>query len=462
MATLQFLGATRTVTGSKYLISANGVTAMIDCGLFQGLKELRLRNWQPPPVDIWKLSAVILTHSHIDHTGYLPCLVRQGYEGPVYASTGTSDLCKLLLPDSGRIQEEDARYANRMGFSKHKPALPLYSERDAKAALRLFSPLHYNQPVTLGPGFEFRFISAGHIVGSSFVQVILTENDRKTTILFSGDLGRYDVPVLNDPTPVSEADYIIVESTYGNRLHDRTPVKDQLAEVIKRTVERGGTLIIPAFAVGRTQELLYYLRELEAEGKIPVLPVRLDSPMAQFATRRYIQNPEDHDEEMQELIEKHINPFATRLFSFGGVPKGEENETAPGIIISASGMATGGRVLNYLKEYLPDPRTTVLFVGFQAEGTRGRKLLEGDSEIKIHGEMIPVRAEIASISNLSAHADYNEILRWLGEFKRAPRRIFITHGEPQAAESLREKIEEKFGWQTEIPGYLDSFDLTAE
>lgn len=461
MAELQFLGAAKTVTGSKYLLSVGNLNVMVDCGLFQGLKELRLRNWDTPPIDLERLEAIILTHAHIDHSGYLPRLVSLGYDGPVYVSKGTADLCRILLPDSGKLQEEDADYANKKGFSKHKPARPLYTERDARAALRLIYPLQYEESFNLGPQLSFRLISAGHILGSSFVYVTLREQGEERTIVFSGDLGRYDVPILNDPSQVEEADYIVVESTYGDRLHDRRPAKDQLAEVINRTVARGGTIIIPAFAVGRTQELLYYLRELEDEKRIPILPVRLDSPMAQSATQRYLSDREDHDKEMSELLAKHINPFATHSFSMGGYREDMRSDrpTRPHIIISASGMATGGRVLYHLKECLPDERATVLMVGFQAEGTRGRRLLEGESEIKIHGEMIPVRAEIASISNLSAHADYQETLRWLEGFRRAPRTIFITHGEPAAAAALKEKIEAKFGWPAIVPNYGDCVHL---
>lgn len=460
MAKIKFLGATQTVTGSKYLLSVNDTNILIDCGLFQGLKELRLRNWDAPPIDVNTLSAVILTHAHIDHSGYLPKLVSLGYNGPVYASRGTADLCKILLPDSARLQEEDAHYANKEGFSKHRPAKPLYTEEDAKEALQLFEPLHYEQTVEISPECSFRLISAGHIMGSSFVYMTLTEDDKKTTVLFSGDLGRYDVPVLNDPTAVAEADYIVVESTYGDRLHAGTPAKDQLAEVISRAAKRRGAIIIPAFAVGRTQEILYYLRELEDEKRIPILPVRLDSPMAQSATQQYLQYIDDHDKEMRELIHRHVNPFQTHSFGFGRYRETVRPQNGhPYIVISASGMATGGHVLHHLKECLPDPNSTVIFAGFQAEGTRGRRLVEGEKEIKIHGEMIPVRAEIVSISNLSAHADYQETLRWLGEFRHSPRTIFITHGELPAAEALKQKIEEKFGWKAIIPNYADSFDL---
>lgn len=459
MAKLQFLGAARTVTGSKYVVEVRGRSYMVDCGLFQGLKELRLRNWETLPIAPQDIEAVVLTHAHVDHTGYLPRLVKNGFRGSVYATTGTAEISRIVLPDSGKLQEEDAKLANRQGYSKHKPALPLYTESDAKRALKLLKSVGYDEEVRLGPGLKFRFLSAGHILGSSFVNMQIHEKDLHISLLFSGDLGRYNVPILNDPTPVYEADYIVVESTYGNRLHDRRPVKELLADVINRTTSRGGRVIIPAFAVGRTQEILYYLRELESEQAIPILPVIIDSPMAYYTTKHYIRGRADHDEEMRELIRRHINPLETASFHFGGKRGGSVTAKEPAIVISASGMATGGRVLNHLKACLPDPNSTIVFVGFQAEGTRGRRLLDGESEVKIHGEMVPVRAEITYISNLSAHADYEEILYWLSHFRKPPKRLFITHGELEAAKALQERVVEQFGWDVEIPNYLDSYEL---
>lgn len=456
IAKLQFLGAAKTVTGSKYVVEARGRKYMIDCGLFQGLKELRLRNWEPLPIAARELEAVVLTHAHVDHTGYLPRLVKDGFRGPVYATTGTAEILRIVLPDSGRLQEEDAKLANKQGYSKHKPALPLYTESDAKRALKLLESVGYDEEVRLGSGLSFSFLNAGHILGSSFVNMRIKEKS-SVSLLFSGDLGRYNAPILNDPTPVYEADYIVVESTYGNRLHDRASPKKLLADIINSTSSRGGRVVIPAFAVGRTQEILYYIRELESERSIPVLPVIIDSPMAYYTTKHYIRAKADHDEETRELIRRHINPLETASFHFGG--KRGATGTDPAIVISASGMATGGRVLNHLKACLPDPNSTVVFVGFQAEGTRGRRLLDGDKEVKIHGEMVPVRAKITYISNLSAHADYEETLYWLSHFRRPPKRLFITHGEVEAAEALRKRVIEKFGWETAIPDYLDSYDL---
>lgn len=459
--TLDFLGAAKTVTGSKYIVTLGGQKVMVDCGLFQGWKELRLKNWEPLPVDPRSLSALILTHAHIDHTGYLPKLVREGFSGTVYATPGTAELSNLMLPDSGRLQEEDARLANRKGFSKHAPAKPLYTEREALASLRLFQRVPYGQTVKLGKDVLFRFTSAGHILGSSFVELSLEDGPGKPfTLVFSGDLGRYDAPILEDPSTLRDADYLVVESTYGDRLHDKASVKDQLAAVVGRTAARGGKLIIPAFAVGRTQEVLYYLRELEDERRIPILPVLVDSPMAQQATYRYVKGRADHDREMKALLDRHVNPLATHSFSFGQRSAARSLRPGPGIVVSASGMATGGRVLNHLAACLPDPLCTVLFVGFQAGGTRGRRLKDGEKEIKIHGEMVPVKAEIASITGLSAHADYEETLRWLSTLARPPRKIFVTHGEPEAAAALARRLEDK-GLPAHVPDLGERVDLVA-
>jgi metallo-beta-lactamase family protein len=464
MARLQFLGATGTVTGSKFVLEVGGNRAMIDCGLFQGFKELRERNWEPLPLNPASIGWTLVTHAHIDHTGYLPRLVRDGFTGPIYATKATADLLKILLPDSARLQEEDAEYANRKGFSKHKPAVPLYTERDAETALKQVRAVDYNQATRLSKFLTCRFIPAGHILGSSFVEMEITEpNGSPIKLLFSGDVGRYGEPILNDPAQVDEADYLLVESTYGNRLHDDANPKERLAEIINQTVERGGKIIIPAFAIGRTQLLVYYLRELEDEGRIPVLPVAVDSPMAAAATRLYVRHKDDHDFDMQELARENRNALATRnfrLISGRNGSKGLGGESGPGIIISASGMATGGRVLHHLARYLPDPASAVVFVGYQGAGTRGRRLQDGEKEIKIHGKMIPVEARIESISSLSAHADSAELLRWLSGFKRPPRATFMIHGEPDSAEALRDKIVQELGWNVVIPSYKEIIELS--
>lgn len=451
------------MTGSKFVIEAGGTRVMVDCGLFQGLKQLRQRNWDALPINAASISRVVLTHAHIDHTGYLPRLVRDGFAGPVHATTATADLLKIMLPDSARLQEEDAEYANRKGYSKHRPALPLYTEQDANAALKHLSPSKYDATVQLSKLMAARFISAGHILGSSFVALEITEKaGAPLKVLFSGDLGRYDQPILNDPSQVDEADYLLVESTYGNRLHDHSDPKEELAAIINRTAERGGKIIIPAFALGRTQLLVYYLRELEDAGLIPVLPVSVDSPMAVNVTRLYSRHHEDHDFDMERIENLRRNPLATRNFSLvqgRAGSKGLDAQNGPAIIVSASGMATGGRVLHHLARYLPDPASAVILVGYQAAGTRGRRLQDGEKEIKIHGEWISVNAQVESMGSLSAHADSGEIMRWLKGFKRPPRATFIVHGEPDSSTALREKIVTELGWNALIPAYNEVIEL---
>lgn len=464
MTTLQFLGAAETVTGSKYLLDVHGSRVLIDCGLFQGLKQLRSRNWDALPVDPASITWTLLTHAHIDHSGYLPRLVRDGFTGPVYATTATADLLKLLLPDSARLQEEDADYANRKGFSRHRPALPLYTEQDAARTLKQVHGVQYEEDVRLNKFIAARFINAGHILGSSFIEVRITgPNSEPLKIVFSGDLGRYDEPILNDPAPEIEADYLLIESTYGNRLHDHTDPKERLAEIINATAQRGGKLIIPAFAVGRTQLLVYYIRELEDEGRIPILPVAVDSPMGSAATRLYLKHSEDHDLDMQRIRNLQKNPLATRNFSLVQGRNGSKalnSVQGPAIIISASGMATGGRVLHHLAQWLPDPASAVIFVGYQAVGTRGRRMQDGEREVRIHGQMVPVHAHVESMSSLSAHADADEIMRWLRGFNRPPRKTFIVHGELDSATALRDRIAKELGWEAVIPTYTQTVELT--
>ena len=464
MPTLQFLGAAGTVTGSKFLLDVHGSRMMIDCGLFQGLKQLRIRNWQPLDVSPSSISWVLLTHAHIDHSGYLPRLVRDGFKGQVLATPATADLLKIMLPDSAKLQEEDADYANRRGFSKHQPALPLYTIQDASAALKLVRKVNYEQEVPLNKFLKARFVPAGHILGSCFIEILINEPNRQPLkVVCSGDLGRYDEPILNDPGVAYDADYLLVESTYGNRLHDHSNPKDRLAEVVNSTVARGGKIIFPAFAVGRTQLLVYYLRELEDEGRIPVLPVAVDSPMGSEATRLYVKHETDHDFDMQRIRNLRRNPLATRNFSLVQGRAGSKalnDASGSAIIISASGMATGGRVLHHLARWLPDPASTVIFAGYQAVGTRGRRLQDGEKQIKIHGQIIPVRAHIESISSLSAHADSSEIMRWLRGFTRPPRRTFIVHGELNSATALRDLIIKDLGWDVVIPVHNETVELT--
>jgi metallo-beta-lactamase family protein len=458
MTQLTFLGASRTVTGSKYLLEHNGTRVLIDCGLFQGLKELRLRNWSAFPVPPTSIHAVVLTHAHLDHVGYLPRLVSQGYRGRVYCTSGTKDLCQLVLPDSGRIQEEDARQANRHGYSRHHPALPLYAESDALRALTLLQPVSYQRPVTVAAGVSIEFIIAGHLLGSSYV---LARLDGGRTVLFGGDLGRYGRPVLPDPSPAPQADVVLVESTYGDRDHLVDDNGEQLADIIKDTAERGGKLIVPAFAIGRVEELLYWIRRLEQERRVPVMPVFVDSPMASEALNYYSAHVAELDPNMRPA-RKAVSTFATARFQVVMSPQQSKQLTASrrsAIVISSSGMATGGRVLHHLAAALPDAKNTVLFVGFQAAGTRGRNLVDGATEVKIHGQFIPVRARIARNDTMSAHADRSEILQWLRTIPQAPGTLCLVHGEPGPMDALKAAVGEQLGWKARTPAHGETILL---
>ena len=464
MASIRFLGAAGTVTGSRYLVRAAGAQVLVDAGLFQGAKELRLRNWAPFPVPAESLDAVVLTHAHIDHTGALPLLARQGLRARTWCTPATRDLCHLLLPDSGRLQEEEARYANQRGYSKHAPrALPLYGESDALSALKLLHPLPYLSRREIAPGLAITFRRAGHILGSATVEMEIAEPGRAPArILFSGDLGRYGVPILADPDPAPAADELLVESTYGDRLHTES-ARDVLRDEIRAAVARGGAVVIPAFAIGRTQEILYDLRAMEQAGEIPELPVFVDSPMAVDATPIYLAHREDQDEEMARILAEGGEPLRPARVRFARSPeqsKAINRESGPCIILSASGMATGGRVLHHLALRLPDPRCTVLLVGFQAGGTRGARLQAGEKEIRIHGEMVPVRARVASISGFSAHADHAGVARWLATLPRPPRRAFCVHGEPAALEAQAGRLR-AMGWNAVVPRYLEEFPIGA-
>ena len=463
---LTFMGAARTVTGSKHLLDTGTAKVLVDCGLFQGLKELRERNWQDPPFDPRALDSVLITHAHIDHTGYLPRLVRQGFKGPVFCSRGTADLLKILLPDAGRLQEDDADYRNRHKLTRHKPALPLYTEKDAFAALKLIHPLPNNgEAVEVGPGIRAGFRIAGHILGSSLVLVEIdgAGTDRSgRRVLFSGDLGHYDQPIIQDPVAPSACDYLLVESTYGDRLHDPEDPKIALARIIKDAVERDSPVLIPAFAVGRTQELLYLIRELEDEKAIPILPVYVDSPMAAAATAAYGKRKEEHDEAYASVLAGKQHPLRTHsLVTVSSIAESKRLNDVHGarVIISASGMMTGGRVLHHALRLVPDPDATTVFVGYQAAGTTGRRILSGEREVKILGQWAPVRCRMARIGGFSAHADWKEILHWLEGMPTAPRRTFLTHGEPPAANAMANHIKERFGWPVEVPVYGQRFDL---
>ena len=453
MTTLQFLGAAGTVTGSKYLLETGGYRLLVDCGLFQGLKELRLRNWTPLPIHPASVNSVLLTHAHIDHSGYLPRFVRDGFDGTVYATRATKALLEILLPDSARLQEEDAAYANRHHYSKHKPALPLYTEKDARAALKLVEGVDYGEDVRLGKHLRARFITAGHILGSSFISVELSEPNRAPIkVLFSGDIGRYDEPILNDPAPVDEADYLLVESTYGDRVHPPDDDGAQLADIVTSVAARGGKLVIPAFAIGRVEEVIYWLKKLEDEKRIPSLPVFVDSPMAARALQFYSQRADELDPEMQPVA-RHICAFCTRRMTTVASPQQSKELVAsrqPAIVIASSGMATGGRVLYHLQAVLPNERHSVLFVGFQAAGTRGRALLEGAQAVHIKGRDVGVRAQIHHLNSMSAHADSDEIMRWVGNFTTPPGAIYLVHGEPTALAALQTRMATEKGWQAHI------------
>ena len=449
--TLQFLGAAGTVTGSKFLVTVGRQRMLLDCGLFQGVKDLRLRNWRPPPFAAADLDAVVLSHAHLDHSGYLPLLVRNGFRGPIHCTPGSQDLLRVLLLDSAHIQEDEAARANRYGYSKHKPALPLYTTGDAEAALALVEPHPYGTPFAVGQGVTAVLRRAGHILGSAIIELDIG-TPPALKLVDSGDLGRGNHPILRDRDPVTEADVLLVESTYGDRVH-APDAAETLARIVRESAARGGALLVPAFAVGRTQELIWTLRQLEEAGKVPVLPVYIDSPMAINVTDIYCRHPDDHNLDMKLLMDEKRCPLCCKQYHLARTPqesKALNERRDPIIIISASGMATGGRILHHLKERLPDEHTTVLLPGFQVEGTRGRALQDGARSVRIHGQDIPVRARIETLDGLSAHADRDEIVRWLRGFTRPPRQVYVVHGEPHAAQSLAELVRTQFGWNVQV------------
>ena len=458
---LQFLGAAGGVTGSKFLFSYGDDQLLIDCGLFQGLKDLRQRNWAQVPIDLQRLRAVILTHAHIDHSGYLPRIVSKGYRGPVFATPATCDLLRVMLPDAAHLQEEEARYANQKGYSKHAPALPLYTVEDAEQSLKLLCPTMVGESVEVIKGVPLEFGRVGHILGAGSARLSFEVNGQRRTLVDSGDLGRYDRPILKDPEPAGTADWLLIESTYGNRLHAKDS-EIELRDLIKETAQRRGCLVIPAFAIGRTQDLLYTIRKMEDDGEIPLIPVHVDSPMGLEATEIYSRHSDEHNFEMAKLRDQARCPISSRHMVIDKTPeqsKAINSLKGPLIIISASGMATGGRVLHHLRHRLPNPETTVLLAGYQAEGTRGRLLQDGAKEVKLLGEVVPVRAQIKVLDGFSAHADQGEILRWLGTFKKAPRMTYIVHGEPPAATALADVIRERLKWKVEVAKYQQKVAL---
>jgi metallo-beta-lactamase family protein len=449
---IEFLGGAGTVTGSKYLVRHENQKILIDCGLFQGLKTLRVRNWNPLPVNVSEIDAVVLTHAHVDHSGYIPRLIKDGFRGKIYASEATFELCKILLPDSGYLMEEEAAYLNKRQKTKHSPALPLFTQAEAEEALRYFSPVPFDSRVNLGNDVSFELAYAGHIFGAA--QIILQCGERK--IAFTGDIGRMQDPLLYPPAKLPGADYLVLESTYGNRLHQKTNIADALEKIICETHARGGVIIIPAFAVGRAQILMYYLAELRKAGRIPEFPMYLNSPMAENASDLLMKYRELHRLSVEDcnatcnIVEYVRTPEQSRWLN---------EQSGPMLIISASGMLTGGRVLHHIKAFAGDERNVILLTGFQAAGTRGEALQRGAEQIKIHGDYVTIRAQVRELENISAHADYGEILGWLETCNIGPKRVFVTHGEPVASDELRRRLIDKFGWHAMVPDHGQTVEL---
>lgn len=462
MSKITFLGATGTVTGSRFLLDVRGRNILIDCGLFQGLKANRLKNWDPFPFPPQEIEKVFLTHAHIDHSGYVPRFCKEGFSGHVHCTYATSDLCEILLKDSAHLHEEDARWANKKGFSRHKPALPLYTVADSELALSLFSPLYYGEHCKIGSDIRVKLKDAGHMLGSSFVDIKTTENGASRKIFFCGDFGRPDRPLMSDPVQAFNVDYLVLESTYGSRLHKNVSAEEELARVIRGSANRGGVLLIPAFSVGRTQILLYMIRELEEQGKIRSMPVYMDSPMSINATGIFEKHIADLDLTARVKILEGKKILHPKQLTFCKSPRESRaiNEIrGKAIIISASGMVNGGRILHHMIQRLPHPQNTVLFIGYQAEGTRGRQILEGAERVKMHGQQVPVKARIENIQGFSGHPDSNEIIAWLMGFNRPPEKTFIVHGEPESSAALARRIQDKFGWKVEVPEFGQSFEL---
>ena len=457
---LTFLGAAKIVTGSSYLLEVGTQKVLIDCGMFQGSKNITAFNRREFYYDPTSIDCVLLTHSHIDHSGLLPKLCKSGFKGSIYATRVTNELCGIMLPDSAHIQEFDAEIANRKGQrAGKKPVEPLYTIDDAYACLGHFSPVDYDKDVTLSENVVVRFRDAGHILGSAILEVFVTEEGKTTKLLFSGDLGQPGQPIIKDPTLIEEADYVITESTYGNRLHENYDKEEQLATIINASVARGGNIVIPSFAVGRTQTILYYLHNLLKAGKIPDMPVIIDSPLAISATDIFLHNTQDYDSVAKEMLYKeHDNPLhmpQLRFTKTADESKALNNLDQPAIIISASGMADAGRILHHLKHNLWRPESSVLFVGYQAQGSLGRRLVEGATKVKVLGEEISVKATIYSLDGFSAHADQEQLITWLSYLKTKPANVFLVHGEPEMSEPFAELLKEKLGFSTYIPNYGD-------
>ena len=462
MAKLTFLGAAGCVTGSKYLVEAAGKRLLVDCGIFQGSQELQDRNYKPLPVDPKTIAYVVLTHAHLDHTGWLPVLVKSGYRGPIFANPATIELTTILLKDSAHLQQEDTLHARIHKDSRHANPEPLYTAEDVDPTLKQIKSMPRGGSFDISSEFRVASYDAGHILGSSSLELTLTEGNRKTVTLFSGDIGRYNQPILKDPTtPPSKADVLVCESTYGNREHPDGDPAELLAQIVNRVAKRGGSIVIPSFAIGRTQTFMYHLRQLEDQQRIPRLPVYVDSPMALSATELYLKHKEDHDLEYarEEDSGGKGDPLNVREFHLTRSveeSKAINNVKTPCIIISASGMVSGGRVLHHLVRRLPDARNAVILAGFQAEGTRGRALQEGAKSLSLYGQVVPVCAEIAEMGQFSAHAGKSELLRWLTALPAPPKQTYLTHGEPVAAQALQAAISEKFQWRAAVARYLDT------
>lgn len=476
MAYIQFLGAAGTVTGSKHLINTgdpsgkNGFQVLIDCGLFQGPKEWRERNWRDTPVPAKEIDAVILTHAHLDHCGWIPRLVKEGFRGSIYATPPTIDLCGIILPDSGHLQEEDAAFYNKVQKSKHTPALPLYTFEEAQSSLQYFKPVNIGEEVQLSPELSFRFVRAAHILGSSMAEISLRLDGQLRRMLFTGDIGRVrdqkiapGKVVHSGPIEGEVADVLVMESTYGNRVHPKSDPLPELATLITSTARRGGSVIVPAFAIERTQKFVFILKQLIESQEIPRLPIFCDSPMAIKAVEIFLKHDEEYSEETREMIRKYGSPLRWPGFIFASTPEESKKINAnsmPSVIISSSGMATGGRILHHLAQRLPDPRNLVLFIGFQAPGTRGFAIKSRTEEIKIFGDYVPIRAQVAALEQFSDHADTPELLQWLRTFRNGPGATYLVHGEPNASGQLREMIKEELGWNVQVAQYLEKVEVT--
>ena len=477
MAYIQFLGAAGTVTGSKHLINTSGdltgrdgFQVLIDCGMFQGPKEWRERNWQPLPLPAQSIDAVILTHAHLDHCGWIPRLVKEGFKGPIYATSATIDLCGIILPDSGHLQEEDAEFYNKTKKSKHDPALPLYTLEEAEGSLQYFKPVQVEQTIQLSPDISFRFVRAAHILGSCMAEITLKTNGQTRQMLFTGDIGRVrDVTIApgkvvhSGPQEGEKADVLVMESTYGNRVHPDEDPRPALAAAIRKTVERGGSIIVPAFAVERTQKFIFMVKELMESGQIPRIPMYADSPMAIKAVEIYLKHTEEYSEETKRLISQYGSPLKWDGFTFASTTKESKkinDSHYPSIIISSSGMVTGGRIQHHLAQRLPDPRNSVIFIGFQAPGTRGATIKSGAPEVKIYGEMVPIRAQIFAFEQFSDHADPPELLQWLRTFQSKPSTTYLVHGEPAASSQLRDTITKELGWNVQAAQWMQKVEVS--